>query len=144
MAIVAVDEAATRFLGEPQPAEVFHSGVWHPGALLGWRHDAEGRCWVRVRCVVGGLRHTAWTDLASVRLPETAAADPGCRRGARTAAGRRSPCRARAAGASGRPGCAVAARGRAGRSGQRRLSGHGTDPTRRPHDPEQRGTPALW
>ncbi|HEX2075724.1 MAG TPA: hypothetical protein VHF92_18245 [Geodermatophilus sp.] len=74
---MAVDEATTRFLREPQPAEVFHSGVWHPGTLLGWRHDTEGRCWVRVRCVVGGLRHTAWTDLASVRLPETAAEDAG-------------------------------------------------------------------
>jgi hypothetical protein len=49
--------------------EVFHAGTWFPGELLGWRFDEAGRCRVRVRCVVGGLRHTAWTDLAHLRLP---------------------------------------------------------------------------
>ncbi len=73
--IVAVDEVPGSFLGEPQPVEVFHSGLWHPGVLLGWRHDAEGRCWLRIRCVVGGLRHTAWIDLASLRLPESVPGD---------------------------------------------------------------------
>jgi hypothetical protein len=61
--------ATSSFAGQPQPVEVFHAGRWFPGELLGWRHDEAGSCRVRVRCVVGGLRHTAWTDLAHLRLP---------------------------------------------------------------------------
>ena len=41
-----------------------------PGELLGWRHDADGSCQVWVRVVLGGVEETAWTDLATLRLPE--------------------------------------------------------------------------
>jgi hypothetical protein len=61
-------ETTSAFAGEPQPVEVFHRGVWYTGELLGWRHD-DGRCRARVRCVVNGLRHSAWMDLADLRLP---------------------------------------------------------------------------
>jgi hypothetical protein len=61
------------FAGEPQPVEVFHRGVWYRGELLGWRHEDDGRCRARVRCVVDGLRHSAWMDLADLRLPAPAA-----------------------------------------------------------------------
>ena len=62
-------ETTSAFAGEPQPVEVFHRGVWYTGELLGWRHDGDGRCLARVRCVVGRLRHSAWKDLADLRLP---------------------------------------------------------------------------
>ena len=68
-------EATSAFAGDPQPVEVFHRGVWYSGELLGWRHDEEGRCRARVRCRVNGLRHSAWVDLADLRLPGTAATD---------------------------------------------------------------------
>jgi hypothetical protein len=55
---------------EPQPVEAHHRGTWFAGELLGWRFDEAGRCLVRVRCVVDGLRRSAWVDLADVRLPE--------------------------------------------------------------------------
>jgi hypothetical protein len=76
---MARDETTRAFAGEPQPVEVFHRGVWYTGELLGWRHEDDGRCRARVRCVVDGLRHSAWMDLADLRLPvprapETAAA----------------------------------------------------------------------
>jgi hypothetical protein len=76
VAAVTAEVATSSFLGEPQPVEVFHAGVWFPGQLLGWRFDETGTCRVRVRCVVGGLRHTAWTHLTHVRLPEPAPAAP--------------------------------------------------------------------
>jgi hypothetical protein len=69
---VTAEVATSSFLGDPQPVEVFHAGRWFPGDLLGWRFDETGSCRVRVRCVVGGLRHTAWTDLAHLRLPSPA------------------------------------------------------------------------
>ena len=65
-------ETTSAFAGEPQPVEVFHRGVWYTGELLGWRHDDDGRCLARVRCVVGRLRHSAWKDLADLRLPRPA------------------------------------------------------------------------
>ena len=68
-------EATSAFAGDPQPVEVFHRGVWYSGELLGWRHDEEGRCRARVRCRVDGLRHSAWVDLADLRLPGTATAE---------------------------------------------------------------------
>jgi hypothetical protein len=67
---VGAVEATSSFTGEPQPVEVFHRGVWYSGVLLGWRHEPDGSCRVRVRCVVDGLRHTAWTELSALRLPE--------------------------------------------------------------------------
>ena len=68
-------EATSAFAGDPQPVEVFHRGVWYSGELLGWRHDEHGRCLARVRCRVNGLRHSAWVDLADLRLPGTPATD---------------------------------------------------------------------
>jgi hypothetical protein len=67
---VDAGQSSVSFLAEPQPVQVLHRGAWHDGALLGWRHDADGSCWVRVRAVVDGLRQTAWMELATVRLPE--------------------------------------------------------------------------
>ena len=70
------DEATSAFAGDPQPVEVYHRGIWYLGELLGWRHETDGRCLARVRCVVDGLRHSAWKDLADLRLPEPIAAEP--------------------------------------------------------------------
>lgn len=58
------------FAGEPQPVEIHHRGIWYTGELLGWRHDEQGRAVARVRCVVDGLRHSTWKDLAELRLPD--------------------------------------------------------------------------
>jgi hypothetical protein len=63
-------EGMHAFTGEPQPVEVHHRGVWWSGQLVGWRFEPDGRCVARVRCVVDGLRHSAWVDLSDVRLPE--------------------------------------------------------------------------
>jgi hypothetical protein len=73
---VAGQEATSAFAGEPQPVEVYHRGIWYLGELLGWRHESDGRCLARVRCIVDGLRHSAWKDLADLRLPEPITADP--------------------------------------------------------------------
>src|SRR3712207_6536695 len=67
VATVTAEVATSSFVGDPQPVEVFHAGAWLPGELLGWRFDDAGTCRVRVRCVVGGLRHTAWTYLTHLR-----------------------------------------------------------------------------
>ncbi|WP_448627108.1 hypothetical protein [Geodermatophilus sp. URMC 64] len=64
------DKATSSFAGEPQPVEVHHRGIWYSGELLGWRFDDSGRALARVRCVVDGLRHSAWKELADLRLPE--------------------------------------------------------------------------
>lgn len=60
------------FVGDPQPVEVHHRGIWYSGELLGWRHAADGRVTARVRCTVDGLRHSTWKDLAELRLPDPA------------------------------------------------------------------------
>jgi hypothetical protein len=73
---VAGQEATSAFSGEPQPVEVYHRGIWYLGELLGWRHETDGRCFARVRCVVDGLRHSAWKDLADLRLPEPIGTEP--------------------------------------------------------------------
>jgi hypothetical protein len=52
--------------------EIHHRGIWYSGELLGWRHEADGRVVARVRCVVDRLRHSAWKDLADLRLPDPA------------------------------------------------------------------------
>lgn len=62
--------ATSRFVGRPQPVEIHHRGIWYSGELLGWRHEADGRVSARVRCVVDGLRHSTWKDLAELRLPD--------------------------------------------------------------------------
>jgi hypothetical protein len=69
------DEATSAFAGDPQPVEVYHRGIWYLGELLGWRHESDGRCLARVRCVVDGLRHSAWKDLGDLRLPEPLGSD---------------------------------------------------------------------
>jgi hypothetical protein len=58
------------FAGQPQPVEILHRGIWYSGELIGWRHEANGRVAARVRCRVDGLRHSAWMDLADLRLPD--------------------------------------------------------------------------
>ncbi len=75
---MAGQEATSAFAGAPQPVEVYHRGIWYLGELLGWRHETDGRCLARVRCVVDGLRHSTWKDLADLRLPEpiAVAAEP--------------------------------------------------------------------
>jgi hypothetical protein len=69
---VAGDGAASRFVGDPQPVEIHHRGIWYSGELLGWRHTPDGRVSARVRCTVDGLRHSTWKDLAELRLPDPA------------------------------------------------------------------------
>ncbi|MDK3258787.1 hypothetical protein [Blastococcus capsensis] len=69
---MAGDMAAGRFVGDPQPVEIHHRGIWYSGELLGWRHSADGRVAARVRCTVDGLRHSTWMDLAELRLPDPA------------------------------------------------------------------------
>jgi hypothetical protein len=58
------------FTSRPQDVEVYQSGAWWPGSLLGWRHDSAGNCQMWVRVVIGGVEETAWTDLSTLRLPE--------------------------------------------------------------------------
>jgi hypothetical protein len=58
------------FVGQPQPVEIHHRGIWYAGELIGWRHESNGRVAARVRCRVNGLRHSTWKDLADLRLPD--------------------------------------------------------------------------
>jgi hypothetical protein len=64
------DQEMTLLAGEPMPIEFCHGGDWLPGVLLGWRHEWDGSCRVRVQFIVGGLRRSSWMELADVRLPE--------------------------------------------------------------------------
>jgi hypothetical protein len=77
-----MENRAAVFTSQPQAIEVYQAGTWWAGELLGWRHDADGSCQVWVRVVLGGVEETAWTDLATLRLPErhlTVAAEPSSR-----------------------------------------------------------------
>ncbi len=65
----------TPLLGEPLPVEFLLDGDWHPAALLGWWHEPDGTCWVRVQTVVGGLPRGSWMRLADLRLAEPRPAD---------------------------------------------------------------------
>ena len=65
-----MEQRAAVFTNRPQAVEVFQSGAWWPGELLGWRHDDSGACQVQVRVVLGGRQESAWTDLSALRLPE--------------------------------------------------------------------------
>ena len=65
-----MENRAAVFTNQPQSVEVYQAGAWWSGELLGWRHDADGSCQVWVRVVLGGVEESAWTDLASLRLPE--------------------------------------------------------------------------
>jgi hypothetical protein len=69
-------QVMTSALRDPLAVEFVHAGGWHPGVLLGWRHDGPDVCRLRVQCVVGGLRHTLWMSLADLRLAGPAAASP--------------------------------------------------------------------
>jgi hypothetical protein len=77
-----MENRAAVFTSQPQAVEVYQAGTWWAGELLGWRHDANGSCQVWVRVILGGVEETAWTDLASLRLPErhlAVAAEPAGR-----------------------------------------------------------------
>jgi len=65
-----MENRAAVFTSQPQAVEVYQAGTWWAGELLGWRHAADGSCQVWVRVVLGGIEETAWTDLATLRLPE--------------------------------------------------------------------------
>ena len=78
----AMENRAAVFTSQPQAVEVYQAGAWWAGELLGWRHDANGSAQVWVRVALGGVEETAWTDLASLRLPErhlSVAAEPTAR-----------------------------------------------------------------
>ncbi|MGY1769635.1 hypothetical protein [Blastococcus sp. SYSU D00813] len=62
-------ESTVTFLRRPKPVEVLHRDRWWIGALLGWRHDADGTCWLRVTALVEGYKRTAWVGMDTVRLP---------------------------------------------------------------------------
>ena len=64
--------ATNTFVGDPQPVEIHHRGIWYSGELMGWRHTSDGRVSARVRCTVDGLRHSTWKDLSELRLPDPA------------------------------------------------------------------------
>jgi hypothetical protein len=66
---VSGNPVVSLFAGDPQPVEIHHRGIWFSGELLGWTTQ-EGRVLARVRCVVDGLRHSTWKDLAELRLPD--------------------------------------------------------------------------
>lgn len=66
-----MENRAAVFTSEPQAVEVYQAGAWWAGELLGWRHAADGSCQVWVRVVLGGVEETAWTDLSTLRLPES-------------------------------------------------------------------------
>jgi hypothetical protein len=68
---VSGNPVVSLFAGDPQPVEIHHRGIWFSGELLGWT-TLEGRVLARVRCVVDGLRHSTWKDLAELRLPDPA------------------------------------------------------------------------
>ena len=90
--------------GDPPPRA---SGT--PASCSAGGTTSDGRCLARVRCVVDGLRHSAWVDLADLRLPVPAGSTraaggapprPAARAGARrptTTPSRTCCCRARAA-----------------------------------------------
>jgi hypothetical protein len=65
-----MENRAAVFTSQPQAVEVYQAGTWWAGELLGWRHAPDGSCQVWVRVVLGGVEETAWTDLATLRLPE--------------------------------------------------------------------------
>jgi hypothetical protein len=68
--VSGVKNRAAVFNSEPQAVEVYQAGAWWAGELLGWRHEVDGSCQVRVRVTLGGVEETAWMDLTGLRLPE--------------------------------------------------------------------------
>jgi hypothetical protein len=65
-----MENRAAVFTNQSQVVEVYRSGSWSAGELLGWRHDEDGACQVWVRVVDAGVAQTGWTDLSALRLPE--------------------------------------------------------------------------
>jgi polyphosphate kinase len=101
---MAGEEHRVASLAQPQPAELYLDGAWHPAGLLGWRHDGAGRCRARVRVDRAGAPRVVWAPLELLRLPvpdvppvpqvhRSAAPVPRPRPGADAGAGRWSPGR---------------------------------------------------
>ena len=65
-----MESRAAVFTSQPQAVEVYQAGAWWSGELLGWRHESDGTCQLRVRVTLGGIEETAWMDLTGLRLPE--------------------------------------------------------------------------
>jgi hypothetical protein len=61
----------TSLAGEPVAVEFCYAGEWCPAGLVGWRHEPDGTCRVRIRFVYGGLRRASWMDLADLRLRQS-------------------------------------------------------------------------
>ncbi|MCA0146653.1 hypothetical protein [Blastococcus sp. LR1] len=70
-----MENRAAVFTNQSQAVEVYRSGRWSAGEILGWRHDESGACQVWVRVVEGGVEETGWTDLTALRLPEAPAVE---------------------------------------------------------------------
>jgi hypothetical protein len=64
------DQEMTALAGKSLAIEFHHGAGWHPGVLVGWRHEQDGSCSMRLQFVVGGLRRTSWLPMRDVRLPE--------------------------------------------------------------------------
>jgi polyphosphate kinase 2 (PPK2 family) len=80
---VAAGEHPVALLREALAVEVLLDAAWRPAELLGWRHDDDGRCQVRVRLDWDGGSRVLWTPMALLRLPEPVAAPvPPTRRAA--------------------------------------------------------------
>lgn len=60
----------TTFAGEPLAVEFDLNGSWCPAVLVGWRHEPDGTCRLRVQFDIGGLRRASWLPITEVRLPE--------------------------------------------------------------------------
>ncbi|MGY1699161.1 polyphosphate kinase 2 family protein [Geodermatophilus sp. SYSU D00766] len=69
---MAAQRTPVASLAEAQPVELHLDGAWRAGALLGWRHDADGRCRVRVRVERVGVPRVVWAPLELLRLPAPA------------------------------------------------------------------------
>ncbi|SNS68703.1 Polyphosphate kinase 2, PPK2 family [Geodermatophilus saharensis] len=71
---MAAQRTPVASLAEAQPVELHLDGAWRAAALLGWRHDADGRCRVRVRVARAGVPRVVWAPLELLRLPGPAPA----------------------------------------------------------------------
>ena len=61
-------------LREAVAVEVLLEATWRPAVLLGWRHEDDGRCRLRVRVDWDGGTRVLWAPLTLLRLPEPVAA----------------------------------------------------------------------
>ncbi len=91
---------ALQFMQEPQDVEVYRSGGWVFGSMIGWRREEGSSCRIMVRLTERGEEKTAWADLQDVRLAEDGAFPgtqslpflPVFRKDARSCRRRRRPC----------------------------------------------------